>query len=174
MSGLSGPDRTNLRLKAIGRLGLSLPGEGSERHGQGPRQYVTGSVDPRPYQPVDAIELLSLLRRLRTGETSWSSVNQAFLPYIRQIYGLFTSRQIDVSSGQMVPSPPFITPLNPISFEVLSTTPHGVTSSLNGDTAKKHGTSSSSASVSEIIRERLLQRRLDRSLSLESWSTTRR
>ena len=146
MSGLSGQDLINFRRRAIGRLGLSLQDEVSERPEPELKPSETGFVELLPYQPVNALELLSLLRRLQTQETSWSRVNPVFLPFIHLISSRRTPLRSDELLGLMVRWQPYIMPLNPISFEDPSTTPHGATSSPSEDTAKKHGTSSSSDS----------------------------
>ena len=146
MNGLSGQDLINCRRRALGRLGSSSRAEVSERPELGQKLSETGFADLLPYQPVNALELLSLLRRLQTRETSWSRVNPVFLPFIHLISSRRTPLRSDELLGLMVRSQPYIMPLNPISFEDHSTTPHGATSSPSGDTAKKHGTSSSSDS----------------------------
>jgi hypothetical protein len=146
MSGLSGQDRTKLRRKVSGILGLSSPEEVSERQEPGQKQSEIGFAEIRPYQEVPALELLSLLKRLRTGEMSWSQVNPVFLPFIHPISALSSNPRTDELYGLMVQLQPYIMPLNPISFEVHSTTPRGATNSRNGDTAKTLGTSSSSDS----------------------------
>ena len=128
MNGHSGLDPTSLRRKAIGRLGLSLPVEGSERPEPGPKQFGIGPAAVRPYQEVDALELLSLLKRLRTHETSWSKVSPVFLPYIHLISAPPTPLRSEELLGLMVQLQPYIMPLNPISFEDHSMTPHGATS----------------------------------------------
>ncbi len=144
MSGLSGQDRIKLRQKVTGLLGLFSRDEDSERQEPGQKPYDLGYAEILPSQPVNALELLSLLKRLRTGEMSWSSVNPVFLPFIHPISALSSNPRTDELYGLMVRLQPYIMPLNPISFEVPSTTPRGAMSLRNGGTAKRLGISSSS------------------------------
>ena len=144
MSGPSGLGRTKLRQRAIGRLGLSLRDEASVRLEPGLKPSESGFADLRPYQQVDAVELLSLLKQLQTQETSWSKVNPVLWPYIHPISVLPTNHPSDELLGLMVQLQPYIMPLNPISFEGRNMTAHGVTNSRSGGIAKNRGTSYSS------------------------------
>lgn len=127
MTGRSGRVRIKSLRKGPGRPGLSSREEASVRLEPVLKLSETGSAEILPFQQVNAHELLSLLKRLQTHETSWSKVNPVFLPFIHPVSGLSTTLPNDVWFGLMEQLQPYIMPLNPISFEDPNTTLPGVT-----------------------------------------------